>query len=636
MPRHIPVLVAVSFMGVTAVTAADLAAQAPASVPPTAQIGRQASMREGRIKGIVRDETGQAVRGVSVVAMGTILAAVRSDERGQFSLALPPGEYILRATCDGFLSTYREPVRVQTSGLLQRDITLTRQGLTASRPVLLASTAGAAASSAGAASTTAAAPPADAPAGEHAHTESAWRLRHLTRSILRDGAVTDDDIASQQNRNSFQSRPSFFGRAVESSARVASAFFTDTDFDGQVNFLTTSVMSATNGLPVEWPRGIASIAVGAPVGRHGDWRMRGAITAGDASTWVLVGEYQAHAEATHAFRVGVSYSAQGYDPQMSTRWSVATTDAKNVAGVYGFDRWTVGSFVALDYGVRLDRYDYVASPNLVSPEIGVRLDLFPRTYARAQIARWMIAPGADEFLPPISSGPWVPPERTFSSLVPNVAPRVEEVRHYEFGLGHHLGRSDRTVFVRRFHQSSANQIATLFGIDAASDVGHYYVATPGSVELDGWGARLTTRLVRRFGASVDYTAASADWTRGRQVWAVRRVAPSVIRPSDERIHDLTSTLDTDLPETLTRITLVYRVSSAFSQPDGATRPAGAGRLDVEIRQALPYRPPGGGRLDVLVAVRTLMRDPRERGAFYDELLTVAPPMRLMGGVQMKF
>ena len=29
-----------------------------------------------------------------------------------------------------------------------------------------------------------------------------------------------------------------------------------------------------------------------------------------------------------------------------------------------------------------------------------------------------------------------------------------------------------------------------------------------------------------------------------------------------------------------------------------------------------------------------MRDPRERGAFYDELLTVAPPMRLMGGVQI--
>jgi Carboxypeptidase regulatory-like domain/TonB dependent receptor-like, beta-barrel len=501
MPRHIPVLVAVSFLGVTVVTPAEIDAQTT-SVPPTAQIGRQASMREGRIKGIVRDDVGQAVRGVSVVAMGTILASVRSDERGQFSLALPPGEYILRATCDGYLSTYREPVRVQTSASLQRDITLTRLGLAPVQPVLLASTAGAstagaATTAAGSASTTPA-PPGETPPGEHAHTEAAWRLRHLTRSILRDGPVIDDDIVSAQNRNSFQPRPSFFGRAVESSARVASAFFTDTNFDGQVNFLTTSIMSATSGLPIEWPRGIASIAVGAPVGRHGDWRMRGAITAGDASTWVLVGEYQAHAEATHAFRVGVSYSAQGYDPQMSTRWSAATTDAKNVAGVYGFDRWSVGSFVALDYGVRLDRYDYVASPNLVSPEIGMRLDLFPRTYARVQAARWMIAPGADEFLPPVSSGPWVPPERTFSSLVPNVAPRVEEVRHYEFGLGHHLGgRADRTIYVRRFHQSSANQIATLFGIDAASDVGHYYVATPGNVELDGWGARVATRFARR-------------------------------------------------------------------------------------------------------------------------------------------
>src|SRR4030095_2661214 len=124
--------------------ASDLPAQRPASVPPTAQIGQQASMREGRIKGIVRDDAGQAVRGVSVVAMGTILATVRSAGRGQFILALPPGEYIRRATCDGYLSTYREPVRVQTSASLQRDITLTRQGLSPARPVLLASSAGAA------------------------------------------------------------------------------------------------------------------------------------------------------------------------------------------------------------------------------------------------------------------------------------------------------------------------------------------------------------------------------------------------------------------------------------------------------------------------------------------------------------
>ena len=99
-------------------------------------------MPSGRIKGVVRDDAGQAVRDVSIVAMGTIVAAVRTDARGQFSLALPPGEYILRALCEGYVSAYREPIRIQSSAQLQRDITLTRQGVTGpSRPVVLASAA---------------------------------------------------------------------------------------------------------------------------------------------------------------------------------------------------------------------------------------------------------------------------------------------------------------------------------------------------------------------------------------------------------------------------------------------------------------------------------------------------------------
>ena len=98
---------------------------------------------------------------------------------------------------------------------------------------------------------------------------------------------------------------------------------------------------------------------------------------------------------------GVSYSAQGYDVRTSSRWSAATTEARNVAGIYGFDRWRVADAVALDYGLRLDRYDYVASPNLVSPEAGARVAVVARTYRRSpSAARWMIAPGADEFLPP--------------------------------------------------------------------------------------------------------------------------------------------------------------------------------------------------------------------------------------------
>ncbi len=193
--------------------------------------------------------------------------------------------------------------------------------------------------------------------------------------------------------------------------------------------------------------------------------MRGAITAGDASSWVLLGEFQARDDAAHAFRTGVSYSAQGYDVRTSSRWSAATTEARNVAGIYGYDRWRVADALVLDYGLRLDRYDYVASPNLVSPEAGARVAVVAGTYVLARAARWMIAPGADEFLPPMTSGPWVPPERTFSALVPRSPLLAESVQHYEIGVGHEFGRGrHHSLEFRRFRQSTDQQVTTIFGL----------------------------------------------------------------------------------------------------------------------------------------------------------------------------
>ena len=199
MPRHIPVLVALTVIGVAAADAVVVCAQTQTGFAPAAPpVATHASMLSGKIKGVVRDDAGQAVRDVSIVAMGTIIAAVRTDARGQFSLALPPGEYLLRALCEGYVSAYREPIRIQSSAQLQRDITLTRQGVTgASRPVVLASAGppGATARS-GAAAPPEPAVTGDSSTGDHAHTAAAWRLRHLTRSILRDGAPADGDVAS--------------------------------------------------------------------------------------------------------------------------------------------------------------------------------------------------------------------------------------------------------------------------------------------------------------------------------------------------------------------------------------------------------------------------------------------------------
>ena len=168
-------------------------------LPPPVLV-KQASAAGGRIQGVVRDDLGKVVGGANIVALGTTLAAARSDVRGKFLLMLPAGEYILRATRDGYVSTYREPVRVQTSVSLERNITLIRQSqleaaAVGTIPVLAEDT-------------------------EHAHSDAAWWLRHLPRTVLRDGTEAGAGIVDDGRANSeFAPNTSFFDRR-----RAASAF----------------------------------------------------------------------------------------------------------------------------------------------------------------------------------------------------------------------------------------------------------------------------------------------------------------------------------------------------------------------------------------------------------------------------
>jgi len=88
------------------------------------------------------------------------------------------------------------------------------------------------------------------------------------------------------------SGPAFLGRAVGSSARLASNFFAGTPFSGQVNLLTTGSFDAPQQMfsTDNFARSTAYLALGAPVGDHADWTARAALTQGDIASWIVAGE----------------------------------------------------------------------------------------------------------------------------------------------------------------------------------------------------------------------------------------------------------------------------------------------------------------------------------------------------------
>jgi hypothetical protein len=119
---------------------------------------------------------------------------------------------------------------------------------------------------------------------------------------------------------------------------------------------------------------------------------------------------------------------------------------------------------------------------------------------------------------------------------------------------------------------------------------------------------------------------------------VMLLAPVTARPGTDTLQDMTARFETDVPETATRVTVLYRLSNGFAQPAsrGEQGPAIDGRFDVQVRQSLPFMNFSNARWEMLLAVRNFFRDGTCDQSIYDELFVVRPPKRVVGGVTLHF
>ena len=588
----------------------------------------------GAINGIVSDDRGGPVPGAMVSVLGATMAMTLTDVNGRFSLQrLPAGDYTLRAHLAGFAASRRENVRVGTSGPTVYRLQLRRlespvattgrstESVTA-RPILAAGF-----------DLPSIEMPDPAADDDHSHTDTAWRLRHLTRSILKDSAnaviVPDDDNSHPDD--------SFFGRSGRGAASVAGSFLADLPFTGEVNLLTTGAF-APGGLfsSSMIPRGVAYLAIGAPA-PAGDWTLRAAMSQGDLSSWIVAGSFVSKREGIHSYDLGLSYSTQEYQGGNPLALAAVSDGNRNVGEVYAVDRWTVGSGVSFEYGGRYARYDYLAQPGMFSPRAAITLEPSKRTRVTTVVAQRMIAPGAEEFLAPAIAGPWLPPERTFSPLSGNSL-QLERARYVDVLFEHDLGRL-YAIGVRRFFQGVDNQVMTIFGMRSPSgtrSVGHYYVATAGSVDAQGWGVRLSSSTSKRISGSIDYTLTHGRWSSSGELGQARPWIARLTRAQDEDVQDLTTSVRTDIPETATHVFVLYKLNSGFARRSGSLSDAGLdGRFDLQINQALPFGL-GSTKWEVLVGIRNLFHDPNDPASIYDELLVVRPPKRVVGGFLVRF
>lgn len=595
------------------------------------QARRVARAAVGHIEGVVLDERGTPLPGVTVSALGASTASAVTDKRGAFTLrSLPAGSYLLRAQRTGYLPSRRQFVQVAANGPTRFSLTLQRTAGPGDTPGLLA-----AGMVPGSASEPLALVPGDDPETTGTtddHGETAWRLRHLKRSILKEAERAAVEGEKTTPDGVQPGTLSFIARAMGAPGHLLG----DLPLSGQVNFLTSGSFDGTfpvlsTAVPL---RQVAFVSVGGPAWAHGDWSAQ-AMAQGDLGSWFLAGAYRKRAPATHLYDIGVSYSTQRFTP--GSRWPIAlgSEGTRSAGALYGVDYWTLSPKARLTYGARYARYDYLGSPGLFSPHIGLTLIPIEGLRLQGAISRRLVAPGAEEFLEPLMSGLWVPPERTFLGVEPLSA---ERTNHYEVSLERDLALN-YVLAVRGFYQVTGNQQLTVFGLSPtpAGETGHYVVGDGGDLIARGWSVGISNMLSSHVRGSVTYTVTAAHWVPGSASDYGLLLVGTGGRSASERLQDVTTALETDIPLTATRLFVAYKVNTGFARRDGeAVKPGLDGRFEVQVLQRLPFLDFTSARWQAMVAVRNLFRDTPSDASVYDELLVVRPPTRVVTGLLVRF
>jgi hypothetical protein len=581
-----------------------------------------AAALHGSVDGVVVDDLGAPVAGATVSALGATSALAISDTTGRFHLyGLPAGSYLVRAHYTGYIASRRQFVEVRPSARTAIAVSLRRTDRARVLAAGLGSTAGG-----------------DTEVTDD-HGDVAWYLRHIPRSVLKD--VTDGDaIAAGDTRSAGHDTSGALARAAGSPMRFASTLFDQLPFTGQVNLLTASSFDGIDRLfsSDALSRSVASLSLGGPMGGWGDWSIQGITSQGDLGTWFLSGALRSRAPGAHVYDINIAYSTQRFSSPAAIEFpGTASDDTRTVGSVYAVDRWQMSPQVALVYGARYSRYDYLPGAGLLSPRAELVLKPTIGWQIRTSVSRHTLAPGAEEFLPPLAQGLWVPSERTFDWLSDRPL-TAERASNYELLVERDLG-SGCAVTARTFYQEVSNQLVALFGLADGSSMlsgSRYHVGTVGNVDAQGWSVAVANAATAHVHGSVAYQMTTARWMPfDGDILGIS--GPSALRWQTARFHDVTTSVETELPGTATRVFVLYRIDTAFAKRSATDATPGLdGRFDVQVSQPLPLLDFTSAQWQFVFAVRNLFRETTPGASVFDELLVVRPPKRLVGGLVVRF
>ncbi len=477
--------------------------------------------------------------------------------------------------------------------------------------------------------------------------EFQWLLRHGKRNILHQEAEgLPEYLDGEQTNPEDPASPASEDPAVQEVAALQMPPKAMNSMAGELGlFAFQRGLDDLPTTPGEVDAQLTYARLNIPTGPASQWMVSAQLLESALFSWMAQAEFNAELDSGQQLSAGVAYGSHQYrDIQSAPVANVGITYGPSSPSgsrtsewfgtVYGSHRFRIGA-ADVGAGLAYHHYSYLHRSNYAAPRVDVSfaVDSNADTLIRGLLDYRVSAPGGEglgllarmvsaDFLGTAERGHRGPANLTAETAI-----------RYQVSVERRLG-SEGAVEVRVFQEQIKDPLlkAYLKHPAGTGGPGHYLVLNQGDMQARGVGLAIS----RQFGA----VSGSFGYTFGLGRALAENVG-AFQAGNDEQMHDLTTSVQTQIRQTRTRVLAMYRLSTHPTLAPSLVRGSrGANAMDfrfnLQVHQLLPFVGWNNTQWELMVAVRNLFYANFEDGTFLEEMSVIDSPARVLGGVTVHF
>ena len=365
------------------------------------------------------------------------------------------------------------------------------------------------------------------------------------------------------------------------------------------------------------PGGVGSLRLRGQLVDGVRWSLGGLVAENEGRAWRTAAEFVLEPGGGHEVEVGAGYGAG----DMRTTLAGATPEPNRAMGAaFIQDRWKLGERLTATTGARYTYIGFLPDSHHADAVVQIELRGDRQTLVRGSVATRTLTPGGDLLtLSTVAASPAI----TWARLEEGLRP-ARSLR-YEVGVDRALGAG--RIGAQVFTETTRDLLLTTFDGSTPD------IRNAGSLGARGFGVTVGRRFGGVVNGSVTYT-----FGQGRRSGPTRFADVAVTSFDEAEFHDLVARFETIIDWSDTRVAALCRLNALTDSAGlaGTARTSTATRFDVQLTQGLPFlQPLTRADWEVLVAVRNMFYE-ASQGGFLDELAVQDPPMRVVGGISVRF